>query len=73
MSLNIEYRDKRNSNRLALPQILPVENGFFARLKTEKMKKQGGTYEQYKHPFFSVDPKLLEKISERPGMEELCS
>jgi hypothetical protein len=73
MSLNIEYRDKRNSNRLALPQIIPVENGFFARLKTEKMKKQGGTYEQYKHPFFCVDQKLLETISERPGMEELCS
>ncbi len=73
MSLNIEYADKRRSGRLTLPQILPVENGFFARLKVEKMKKQGGTFEQYKHPFFSVDQKLLDQISERPGLEELCS
>jgi hypothetical protein len=73
MSLNIEYRDKRHSNRLAPPQIQPVDNGFFARLKIEKMLKQGGTFEQYKHPFFSIDQKLLERISARPGLEELCS
>jgi hypothetical protein len=73
MSLNIEYNDKRRSGRLAQPKLLPVENGFFAKLKIEKMQKQGGTFEQYKHPFFSVDQKLLDKISERQGPEELCS
>lgn len=74
--LNMEYEEKRRSGRLAPPRLEIIENGSFHSLKLARIHKLGGTFEQYKHPFFSTDSTLLSqlglKIDDTSG-EQQCS
>ena len=49
--LNIEYRIKRESGRLAPPSANLVLPGSFARMREEHLQKVGGRREQYKHVY----------------------
>lgn len=70
--LNMEYADKRQSGRLAPPQLHPVADGFFTNLKSDRLQA-GGTFEQYKHPFFSTDQQILQRAGLAGRPEEQCS
>ncbi|MCX6357742.1 MAG: GH3 auxin-responsive promoter family protein [Candidatus Aureabacteria bacterium] len=51
--INMEYRSKRESGRLAAPVVRLVEEGAFERDKQAHILKSGGRMEQYKHPYLS--------------------
>lgn len=75
MELNMEYQDKRASGRLAAPVVMTVRNGYFDQLRLAKIAKQGGTFEQYKHPFFTTDSSIVrdaELDDTRTGEERCC-
>jgi hypothetical protein len=57
-SHNIEYDAKRSSGRLGAvrPEALPA--GFWQRWDAERLKRSGGTPEQYKHPCLIGDPQF---------------
>ncbi|MBY0228175.1 MAG: GH3 auxin-responsive promoter family protein, partial [Gemmataceae bacterium] len=48
--VNIEYDAKRESQRLGPVRLEPVPAGFWAKWDAERLKRNGGTLEQYKHP-----------------------
>jgi hypothetical protein len=47
---NIEYASKRESLRLGAVRFEPVPRGFWQRWDRERLKRTGGTQEQYKRP-----------------------
>ncbi len=47
---NVEYAAKRDSLRLGALRLELVRNGFWAQWDRERLKRNGGTMEQYKHP-----------------------
>lgn len=53
--LNVEYRSRRTSGRLAAPTVKLVPTGSFERMKKEHIEKVGGRREQYKHVYLSPD------------------
>ena len=50
---NVEYRAKRESNRLAAPVLHVLHSGAFARTKQDHLERTGGRTEQYKHRFIT--------------------
>jgi hypothetical protein len=48
--VNVEYESKRASQRLAALRLEVVPAGFWARWDRERLQRNGGTLEQYKHP-----------------------
>jgi hypothetical protein len=48
--LNCEYREKRQSGRLAAMEWRPVPPGTWKRVASERLRRLGGSLEQYKHP-----------------------
>lgn len=53
--LNCEYQEKRSTGRLSPVRVRIVPVGSFAGLQTERLRKSGGTQEQYKHPCLIPD------------------
>jgi len=53
--LNIEYREKRNSGRLAPMQLTRIPVGTWTRFASSRRRKRGGSLEQYKHPCLIPD------------------
>ncbi|QDU12036.1 GH3 auxin-responsive promoter family protein [Gimesia aquarii] len=47
---NCEYEEKRQSGRLAPPELCSLPKGTWNRFAEERQKKLGGSIEQYKHP-----------------------
>jgi hypothetical protein len=47
---NVEYAAKRDSLRLGALRLELVRNGFWAQWDRERLQRNGGTMEQYKHP-----------------------
>lgn len=47
---NVEYAAKRESMRLGPMRLETVRNGFWAQWDRERLQRNGGTMEQYKHP-----------------------
>ncbi|MFO0876209.1 MAG: GH3 auxin-responsive promoter family protein [Gemmataceae bacterium] len=48
--MNIEYESKRASGRLAPLRLELVPPGFWGRWDRQRLERNGGTLEQYKHP-----------------------
>jgi hypothetical protein len=48
--VNVEYESKRSSQRLAPLRLEVVPAGFWVRWDRERLKRNGGALEQYKHP-----------------------
>jgi hypothetical protein len=61
--LNVEYDGKRGTNRLGPVKLAPVPTGFWTRWDRERLKRNGGAMEQYKHPCLIPDPKFAEQAS----------
>jgi hypothetical protein len=53
---NIEYASKRETQRLGAVRLEVVPAGFWARWDRERLRRTGGTLEQYKHPCLIADP-----------------
>ncbi len=53
--LNREYRDKRNSGRLATMIWRPLPDGTWQRFARQRQRRLGGSLEQYKHPCLVPD------------------
>jgi hypothetical protein len=61
--LNIEYDSKRGTNRLGPVKLAPLPAGFWTAWDRERLKRNGGAMEQYKHPCLIPDPKFAEQAS----------
>src|SRR5262249_40995996 len=48
--VNVEYESKRASGRLGPVRLGRLPAGFWARWDRERLRRSGGTLEQYKHP-----------------------
>ncbi len=48
--VNIEYESKRASQRLGAVRLETLPTGFWSRWDRERLLRNGGTLEQYKHP-----------------------
>jgi hypothetical protein len=48
--VNVEYDAKRDSRRLGPLRLEWVEGGFWQKWDRERLRRSGGTLEQYKHP-----------------------
>ena len=53
--MNIEYDAKRESERLGPLRVHPVAPGFWTRWDADRLRRNGGTLEQYKHPCLIAD------------------
>jgi hypothetical protein len=53
--MNIEYDAKRESERLGPLRVQAVSPGFWARWDADRLRRNGGTLEQYKHPCLIAD------------------
>jgi hypothetical protein len=49
--LNMEYKSKRESQRIGPPRVKLVRKGSFENKRNEHIRKSGGRLEQYKHPY----------------------
>ena len=63
---NCEYADKRMTGRLGLLHGKVVPTGFFSELQIERLKRSGGTEEQYKHPSLIPNLDFWPQWVERP-------
>lgn len=63
-NLNLEYRSRRDSQRLDNIRLISVPAGTFSKIKKELVERQGGRMEQYKQVHLDVDKKLWPYIEE---------
>jgi GH3 auxin-responsive promoter len=61
--VNIEYDNKRASQRLGPMRLELVRPGFWLQWDRQRLLKTGGTLEQYKHPCLINDLQFRERIS----------
>ncbi len=59
---NIEYASKRDSLRLGPVRLEPLEPGAWREWDRERLKRTGGTLEQYKHPCLIGDTSFASTI-----------
>jgi hypothetical protein len=55
-AVNVEYDSKRASRRLGPVRLEVVPAGFWAEWDRNRLRRSGGTLEQYKHPCLISDP-----------------
>ena len=67
--VNVEYASKRESKRLGPIRLELIPTGAWQSWDRQRLKKSGGTLEQYKHPCLISDPKFRETI---PVEEEVA-
>lgn len=61
--LNCEYREKRQTGRLAPADVAELPEGTWHRFRTERQSRPGGSAEQYKHPCLVPDLKFSDRLS----------
>jgi hypothetical protein len=66
---NIEYAAKRESNRLGPVRVQVIPSGTWTRWDRERVAKNGGSPEQYKHPCLIGD---LEFLKTMPVQREIA-
>jgi hypothetical protein len=59
---NVEYAGKRDSRRLGPVRLEPLRPGAWAEWDGERLRRSGGTAEQYKHPCLIADPSFRERM-----------
>jgi len=62
---NCEYKDRLATRRLGPVQIRRVPPGFWDSLRDTRISGQGGSSEQYKHPFLLRDLQVVEGLAGR--------
>jgi hypothetical protein len=60
--INCEYRDKRQTGRLARMTFLPLPDGAWRQFTRQRQQSLGGSLEQYKHPCLVPDLKFGEQF-----------
>ena len=60
--VNVEYAAKRDSRRLGPIRLELLPPGTWQHWDRQRLKKSGGTLEQYKHPCLIADPKFRESM-----------
>ncbi|HMF18900.1 MAG TPA: GH3 auxin-responsive promoter family protein, partial [Gemmataceae bacterium] len=60
--INVEYASKRDSRRLGPIRLELLPPGTWLHWDRQRLKKSGGTLEQYKHPCLIADPKFRESM-----------
>ena len=59
---NCEYREKRETGRLAPLRVLPLRAGSWTEFARQRQEKAGGSMEQYKHPCLLPRIEIAEQI-----------
>jgi len=59
---NVEYAEKRASQRLGPVRLALLAPGAWHEWDRQRLKRSGGTLEQYKHPCLISDPKFRESV-----------
>jgi hypothetical protein len=67
---NIEYRSKRESQRLGPVRVQALPDGAWQIWDARRLARSGGTVEQYKHPCLISDMDFRATV---PVLEELSS
>jgi hypothetical protein len=62
---NIEYASKRDTLRLGAVRLEPLEPGAWREWDRERLKRTGGTMEQYKHPCLIADTQFHVQMVKR--------
>jgi hypothetical protein len=65
-ALNIEYASKRETLRLGPVRWEPLAPGFWQRWDRDRLKRTGGTQEQYKRPCLINDPQFARLARQQP-------
>ena len=60
---NCEYREKRETGRLAPLRVLPLRRGSWTEFARQRREKIGGSVEQYKHPCLLPRLEAAEKMA----------
>jgi hypothetical protein len=60
--VNVEYASKRESRRLGPIRVELLPPGTWQHWDRQRLKKTGGTLEQYKHPCLIADPKFKDSM-----------
>ncbi|MEZ6090597.1 MAG: GH3 auxin-responsive promoter family protein [Pirellulaceae bacterium] len=61
-SLNCEYHDRIQTNRLAPISTKIVPDGTWRKLRDRKIAERGGTQEQYKHTFLGTNNHVVDEL-----------
>jgi len=61
--MNVEYKGKRKSGRLAPLRLKLVEPGSFARYEKQEVSRRGGRYEQFKHRYLVSNEDFLDRFT----------
>ena len=61
-SINIEYREKRNTGRLGDMTFFPLPDDTWSRFTRKRQATLGGSLEQYKHPCLVPDLKFSDQL-----------
>lgn len=62
--LNCEYREKRDTGRLATLKVLPLRPGSWTEFARQRREKIGGSVEQYKHPCLLPRLEVARQVSQ---------
>ncbi len=61
-TLNCEYREKRQTGRLAPMKVVPLRNGTWKEFSRKRQSNRGGSVEQYKHPCLIPNMQIASQI-----------
>ncbi|MHB9064522.1 MAG: GH3 auxin-responsive promoter family protein [Pirellulaceae bacterium] len=61
--VNCEYKERLDSHRLDRVRVTEVPTGTWDLLRTERLARHGGSFEQYKHPFLLGDTEFVQRIT----------
>jgi hypothetical protein len=67
-AVNMEYASKRDSLRLGPVRLELLRPGFWAQWDRERLRRTGGTLEQYKHPCLIADPQFRDRARGEQGL-----
>jgi hypothetical protein len=68
--VNVEYEAKRTSGRLGPVRLELVRPGFWAKWDRERLRKTGGSLEQYKHPCLIGDHAFADQTRKENALAE---
>ncbi|MFM7836919.1 MAG: GH3 auxin-responsive promoter family protein, partial [Planctomycetaceae bacterium] len=66
---NEEYREKRQTGRLSPIRMQPLPESAWQTLQQTRLRKSGGSAEQYKHPCLMPDPEFRHVFLQACGLE----
>ena len=62
--LNCEYEDRLTTRRLRPLEIQEIPAGVWAAFRSDRIQRQGGSMEQYKHPCLTNDFEFIQRLEQ---------